>query len=1052
MKLRNTLFGLSLLSVSVIAYSFLTFSVEEQGRYSPREKQFNNTYYNNIQGIDGAMQYYYERRVNPTTGILDMRDVLRSDEAVRNFNKMNKSSAVVDLKWDEMGPDNVGGRSRALIVDNTISTGSKLYVGSVAGGLFISYNYGLTWVPNNDQAENLAISCITQAANGDVYYGTGEGFTGANGQGTLFTPGHIGRGIYKSLSGTDSFTQLPSTAPSDGNSSSVEWATTNRLGADPVDANRIYAANNKGIKVSYDAGTSWTTAIYKWKPPNSVAVVEGFADDLEVASDGTVLVTINGRAYVSETGDSASWISMVEDGSGKLKITTTASNNLSAGQFIQIIDGGNLYTGDYIVSSVSSPTVFMVDTLAGKPYTANISIGIVNSFVDITSKVTGMSGGTRLELAIAPSDPNYMYISSTTGGTHGVWQSKNKGRSWNLVVPYNDNLGGQGYYNSAIAVYPNEPEHFVIGGVELFGWNGKTNVWDIVALTFSFPGTNIYVHADKHFVVFHPNYNGITNQIYYVGGDGGVYGTFDGGDTFQALNTNYGVTQFYAMGTSREGWVAGGTQDNGNPFIDFTGDTKKSQVSNLPSGDGGYMQFSTIKPDAFFWESQGGDAKRSPDGANGGGSEFFATAMCTGPCDEGTNEGPWVTPMLIWENFNDPNSTDSVQYVVDQAYSAGATLYIPSNNDKFPFEYVTPVPLGVNDTVMIQDKVQSKFFVCTFNGVFMSKDVLDFSKDPDWYKLSALGAITCIEVSNDGDIVYLGGGWQGAVYRVSGILSLDESDDHTDGDAGNPQVSSKLTETLINSAGSYYLTGIGVDPRNSENVVIARGSYGSTLDQHVMYSTTAASTTGSSSFTSIQGDLPIMPVYDALIDMSNSNIVIIATEYGVWATDNATDANPTWSRQINGFPNVPSYMIIQQTNPNNKCSGVTNEGYIYVCTHGRGIFRTRDYAAIQDTTECNLPVGIEENYYGDIAGSMQFYPNPVVNGSSNVSFELVKPAEIVIKIYDLHGKVVQMVEVGKRAAGNHIVQVNTNHLQSGTYFVSLNTNTDSKVQKFIVVK
>ena len=92
------------------------------------------------------------------------------------------------------------------------------------------------------------------------------------------------------------------------------------------------------------------------------------------------------------------------------------------------------------------------------------------------------------------------------------------------------------------------------------------------------------------------------------------------------------MTQFYAIGVSREGWVAGGTQDNGNPFIDFTGNSEKAEVRNLPSGDGGFMQFSVINPSAFFWESQMGNAKRSPDKGDGADDEIFKP-IC-GECED----------------------------------------------------------------------------------------------------------------------------------------------------------------------------------------------------------------------------------------------------------------------------------------------------------------------------------------------------------------------------------------------------------------------------------
>ena len=503
--------------------------------------------------------------------------------------------------------------------------------------------------------------------------------------------------------------------------------------------------------------------------------------------------------------------------------------------------------------------------------------------------------------------------------------------------------------------------------------------------------------------------------------------------TYTELNLGYNVTQFYAMGVSREGWVAGGTQDNGNPFIDFTGNTARSEVVNLPSGDGGYMQFSIINPTAFFWESQGGSASRSPE-KNLGAGGFFAQDMCFGPCNSGTNEGPWVTPMVLWESFNDLNSTDSVRLIAKQAYNAGATLIIESNNNEFPFEYTTPVPLSVNDTVMIQDPVQNKFFVSTTKGSWMTKNVLDFSVAPSWYKISNISNATCAEFSTDGDIVYFG---QGAnVYRVSGLLTIGPNDAHTENTILVPPIPPGIVPETIFTSGGTQVTGIGVDPNNPENVVITTGNYGSS--NHVYISSNAATTTTTNSFTSIQGDLPEMPAYDAVIEMSDNNRVIVGTEYGVWATDNAWSGNVTWTNENNNFPRVPTFMVVQQRMPNNNCTGVTVSGNIYVATHGRGIWRTETYSLKQDSIPCTLPVGIAEaTRIDNFSVSLNLYPNPVVNGNAVISYELSESVDVQITLFDISGKQLKAYSLNKQTPGEHTMDLDCSDLEVGTYFVSM---------------
>ena len=76
-----------------------------------------------------------------------------------------------------MGPDNVGGRTRAILIDKDNS--NLIYAGGVSGGLWKSNNAGLTWniIPGTDQLEFSGVVSTCQTSNGDIYFGTGEGAT-----------------------------------------------------------------------------------------------------------------------------------------------------------------------------------------------------------------------------------------------------------------------------------------------------------------------------------------------------------------------------------------------------------------------------------------------------------------------------------------------------------------------------------------------------------------------------------------------------------------------------------------------------------------------------------------------------------------------------------------------------------------------------------------------------------------------------------------------------------------------------------------------------------
>ena len=91
---------------------------------------------------------------------------------------------IKTLEWQEMGPNNIGGRTRTLLIDK--DDPNKLYSGGVSGGLFVSYDGGKNWnkhSSNSDINLNMAsIMSVVQDAGGNILcrYG-GRQHTSGNG-------------------------------------------------------------------------------------------------------------------------------------------------------------------------------------------------------------------------------------------------------------------------------------------------------------------------------------------------------------------------------------------------------------------------------------------------------------------------------------------------------------------------------------------------------------------------------------------------------------------------------------------------------------------------------------------------------------------------------------------------------------------------------------------------------------------------------------------------------------------------------------------------------
>jgi hypothetical protein len=81
----------------------------------------------------------------------------------------------------------------------------------------------------------------------------------------------------------------------------------------------------------------------------------------------------------------------------------------------------------------------------------------------------------------------------------------------------------------------------------------------------------------------------------------------------------------------------------------------------------------------------------------------------------------------------------------------------------------------------------------------------------------------------------------------------------------------------------------------------------------------------------------------------------------------------------------------------------------------------------------------------------QNFPNPF-NNQTNIPFSLRNPAEIELAIYDVEGRLVEILAEGVWNAGMHNVAWNATNLASGVYFYSLKVGDRVQVKKCMLIK
>ncbi|ALM07114.1 hypothetical protein SB49_04355 [Sediminicola sp. YIK13] len=158
----------------------------------------------------------------------------------------------------------------------------------------------------------------------------------------------------------------------------------------------------------------------------------------------------------------------------------------------------------------------------------------------------------RLGIAVAPSKPNILYtvIEAEKDEKKGLYRSDDAGESWKQL---NNDFGitVRPFYFSRIVVDPKDENVVVKGGLSgsISRDGGKT---------FKNLGN---MHSDIHDFAF-----GIKDSdILYVGTDGGVYRSWNGGNTMEIVE-NLPLSQFYHVSVDNEEPynVYGGLQDNGS--------------------------------------------------------------------------------------------------------------------------------------------------------------------------------------------------------------------------------------------------------------------------------------------------------------------------------------------------------------------------------------------------------------------------------------------------------------------------------------------------------
>ena len=339
-------------------------------------------------------------------------------EKARAFAAKRGNNTILD--WVERGPGNVGGRTRAILVDRRDPTNNTWFVGAVGGGVWKGRrgkdDFGhetVEWTPLTDHLPSLGVSAMAGASEKFpevIYVGTGEGHFNADAV--------SGQGIFKTTDGGETWIHLKAT-------NKIEWTYVNRIAVDPDNPDNVVVAT-QGPRTRF----SFDNKIY-----NS-SIFRSTDGGLTFSKSYSIPMTRGGKGRIQD----------LQAKPDDFNIQIASVNEIG---ILRSIDGG--ITWDNALENLVYP---------GR----RIELAFSPSHPDVAwASVEG-----------AISQARHTQCSRGHCGIDDLYRTEDAGKTWNLIEHLQSTsndlksyLLSQGWYDNTIAVHPFSPDTVFLGGVAL---------------------------------------------------------------------------------------------------------------------------------------------------------------------------------------------------------------------------------------------------------------------------------------------------------------------------------------------------------------------------------------------------------------------------------------------------------------------------------------------------------------------------------------------------------------------------------------------------------
>lgn len=637
---------------------------------------------------------------------------------------------------------------------------------------------------------------------------------------------------------------------------------------DPNDSNTIWVGSGEnnaqrsvafgdGVYKSIDGGVSWTNVGLKdsghisqiWINPDNSA-------DVLVAAQGPLWNSGGDRGLYRTTDGGVSWDRILDidehTGINEFVVDPRNPNNIVASSYQRrrhvwvLINGG--------------PGSAIHKTSDGGASWTKITAGLPSDHMG------------RIGLAGAPSDPDMIYaIIEANDEEQGVYRTADFGSNWSKRSSY---MSTSPQYYNELLVDPYNAER-------VYSMSTFTHKSEDGGETFA-PLSDQWRHVDDHALWIDPE----NTKHLYIGGDGGIYETWDRGDTWRHVR-NLSIAQFYRIQPDNAKPfynVCGGTQDN-NSLCAPSRTTVVHGITNsdwhfVLGGDGYEPQIDPDDPNIIYPQYQYGGLARYD-------RRTQERLYITPHPDSGENQYKWNwnTPLLI-----SPHNSKRLYYAAEYLFR--------SDDRGDSWTKISPDLTRQLDRnqLDVMGRVWGVDTIAKNNSTSIYGSAIMISESPLQEGLIYVSTDDgVINITNDG-----GENWR-RVESFSGVPDMSYIDDVL--------ASSHDTDVAYAAFDNHK-----------------RGDF----KPYVLKTENAGR-----SWKSIAGNLPARGSAHSIVeDHVDPNLLFVGTEFGLFVTQ---DGGDSWTQLKNNFPTIAVRDVeIQQ-----------RENDLVVGTFGRGIYILDDYSALR---------------------------------------------------------------------------------------------------------